>query len=702
MNININLIKLQPIFPEKRTSKILSSGLILSFILFFSTSFSQSKLSSCSKINLVETRMNQIHIQPVEISGTAKKEIISIFFKSIDEDNIFFTKEDILDVQKTTELDLCQAFRRSIQIYELSLKRYDSIMKQYLSVPITFLKDEKITTNKSENEHLRASSKEYTSQLEKFFKHQILLMAYDHFSEDSLKSRVYTSELDSKLRKELMGEESKFLERMFAEKEDFESILIDEFLNAMTLRYDPHSSYFSPEEKEDMEVELSSEVSVFGIQFVENDDFEIEITDVTPGSSAWNSNMIFKGDIIEELEDKKGKKYPLKNKGMAYVSSILGQPAVEEMIFYMRNKSGVVTKAKIIKTKIENIDNSFTGYVLSDATAKVGYISLPSFYSDFESDFQLGCANDVAKEILLLKKDSIQGLILDLRNNGGGSLKEAVELSGLFIDEGPMSIYQQKNSKPYLLKDMNRGTVYDGPLIVLVNSMSASASEFFAGCMQDYHRALIVGDQTFGKGTAQSVFPLDSMDFSGVNGFVKVTQGKFYHVSSRSNQSIGITPEVVIEDIYSGIDYYLEKNQPYFLQNDSTKKKVVFTTKNLFFTDEMIQKSNDRIRVSEDVKRLKNKALELKEKVEQDQAIPLDFNTFLTYADSEKKYWDDLYKSSDLQSTISISNHSFAKKMLSYQENEKKFNDEIIKNLEKDILLKESFLIFKDLFTFAK
>lgn len=646
--------------------------------------------------------MNQIHIQPVEISGTAKKEIISIFFKSIDEDNIFFTKEDILDVQKTTELDLCQAFRRSIQIYELSLKRYDSIMKQYLSVPITFLKDEKITTNKSENEHLRASSKEYTSQLEKFFKHQILLMAYDHFSEDSLKSRVYTSELDSKLRKELMGEESKFLERMFAEKEDFESILIDEFLNAMTLRYDPHSSYFSPEEKEDMEVELSSEVSVFGIQFVENDDFEIEITDVTPGSSAWNSNMIFKGDIIEELEDKKGKKYPLKNKGMAYVSSILGQPAVEEMIFYMRNKSGVVTKAKIIKTKIENIDNSFTGYVLSDATAKVGYISLPSFYSDFESDFQLGCANDVAKEILLLKKDSIQGLILDLRNNGGGSLKEAVELSGLFIDEGPMSIYQQKNSKPYLLKDMNRGTVYDGPLIVLVNSMSASASEFFAGCMQDYHRALIVGDQTFGKGTAQSVFPLDSMDFSGVNGFVKVTQGKFYHVSSRSNQSIGITPEVVIEDIYSGIDYYLEKNQPYFLQNDSTKKKVVFTTKNLFFTDEMIQKSNDRIRVSEDVKRLKNKALELKEKVEQDQAIPLDFNTFLTYADSEKKYWDDLYKSSDLQSTISISNHSFAKKMLSYQENEKKFNDEIIKNLEKDILLKESFLIFKDLFTFAK
>lgn len=646
--------------------------------------------------------MNQIHIQPVEISGTAKKEIISIFFKSIDEDNIFFTKEDVLDVQKTTELDLCQAFRRSIQLYELSLKRYDSIMKKYLSSPITFLKDEKIISSKSENEHLRVSLKEYPRQLEKFFKHQILLMAYDHFSEDSLKSRTYTSELDIKLRKQLMDEESKFLERMFAEKDDFESMLIDEYLNAMTLRYDPHSSYFSPEENEDLKVELSSEVSVFGIQFMENADFEIEITDVTPGSAAWNSNMIFKGDIIEELEDKKGKKYPLKNKGMAYVSSVLGQPGVEEMIFYMRNKSGVVTKAKIIKTKIENIDNSFTGYVLSDVESKVGYISLPSFYSDFESDFQLGCANDVAKEILLLKKDSIQGLILDLRNNGGGSLKEAVELSGLFIDEGPMSIYQQKNMKPYLLKDMNRGTVYDGPLIVLVNSMSASASEFFAGCMQDYNRALIVGDQTFGKGTAQSVYPLDSMDFVGINGFVKVTQGKFYHVSSRSNQSVGITPEVIIEDIYSGIDYYLEKNQPYFLQNDSTKKKVVFTPKNLFFTDEMIQKSNERISASEDVKRLKEKALELKIKVEQDQLIPLDFNAFLIYADSEKKYWDDLYKSSDLQSSISISNHSFAKKMLSFQENEKKFNDEIIKNLEKDILLKESYLIFKDLFTFAK
>lgn len=698
MGISIHSNQIQPFFSEKK----LSSGLVLAFTFFLSTSFSQSKLSSCSKINLVETRMNQLHIQPVELSGTAKKEIISIFFKSIDEDNIFFTKEDILDVQKTTELDLCQAFRRSIQIYELSLKRYDSIMKKYLSTPIKFLKDEKIITNKSENEHLRASSKEYTNQLEKFFKHQILLMAYDHFSEDSLKVRVYTSELDIKLRKELMDEESKFLERMFAEKEDFESMLIDEFLNAMTLRYDPHSSYFSSEEKEDLEVELSSEVSVFGIQFIENDDFEIEITDVTPGSSAWNSNMIFKGDIIEELEDKKGKKYPLKNKGIAYVSSILGQPEVEEMIFYMRNKSGVVTKAKIIKTKIENIDNSFTGYVLSDSISKVGYISLPSFYSDFESDFQLGCANDVAKEILLLKKDSIEGLILDLRNNGGGSLKEAVELSGLFIDEGPMSIYQQKNSKPYLLKDMNRGTVYDGPLIVLVNSMSASASEFFAGCMQDYNRALIVGDQTFGKGTAQSIFPLDSMDFVGVNGFIKITQGKFYHVSSRSNQAVGITPEVIIEDIYSGIDYYLEKNQPYFLANDSTKKKVVFTSRNLFFTDDIIQKSIERIRISEDVKRLKDEALELKQKVEQDQSIPLDFNAFLTYADTEKKYWNDLYESPNLPSSISISNHSFAKKMLSYQENERKFNDEIIKNLEKDILLNESFLIFKDLFIFAK
>jgi carboxyl-terminal processing protease len=142
----------------------------------------------------------------------------------------------------------------------------------------------------------------------------------------------------------------------------------------------------------------------------------------------------------------------------------------------------------------------------------------------------LGCANDVAKEILLLKKDGIEGLVIDLRNNGGGSIKEAIELSGLFIDEGPMSIYKPKAGKPYLLKDMNRGTVFDGPVVILVNSLSASASEFFSGCMQDYGRAVVIGDVTYGKGTAQAIYPVDTvLSSKGIskNGSLKITSAKF-------------------------------------------------------------------------------------------------------------------------------------------------------------------------------
>lgn len=674
--------------------------------IFFLTSFSgfnaQKNSKSCTLINSVKERLNALHVQAIQLGDKEKREIISLYIKRIDESNLFFTKENVETIQNSTEKGLCEAFQLSIKIYESSLKYYDSLLKKYLSSPIRFVKDEKIVFNTSENEHLRSKQKEYDLHLQKYLKYQILSMSYDKFSEDSLLIKTFTSALDVELRKKLLENETEFVNRMLAENNDIEEQLREDFLNAISLRYDPHSSFFSPEDKVEMEEELSSERSVFGVEYFENKDFEIEIVSIAPGSAAWNSNSVFEGDIIVEIEDNKGKKHQLKNKGVKFISKILSQTDKDETVFYIRNKSGVTNKVKLIKTVIENIENSFTGYLLSDSLNKIGYISLPSFYTDFESDYQLGCANDVAKEILLLKKDSIKGLILDLRNNGGGSLKEAIELSGLFIDEGPMSVYKGKIEKPYLLKDMNRGTVYDGPLVVLVNSMSASASEFFAGCMQDYGRGLIVGDRTYGKGTAQSVFPLDTLNLNVDDGFVKVTTGKFYHVSSRSNQALGIVPDVLVEDMFSGLDYYLESNQAHYLHNDSTIKKVIFNKCKPSFDQQIIEKSKSRILASNELKELKKKSLDLKNKVELDQIIPLEFASFLKYSDDEKLFWEKLHKQEEIKSPFKITNHSFAEKMFSYQEAEKEFNNELMLKLKKDLLIHESFLLFKDLFIFAK
>lgn len=672
------------------------------FCTFMKITFGQNEYKSCQKIEAVQVAIKSLHFQAVEINEKERKEIISLYLNLVDDDNYFFTQEDEQKLQKiASEKGLCDAFESSLIVYKKSLERYDSLTSNFYKKTIVLKKGENLTTNSSNNNHLRPSEKEFNKQLELSFKLDYLNSVSSKFSSDSTLEKKITSKLDEEIRNKLAQSEKKFISRKLSNSQEIESDLMNDFLNAIALRFDPHSGYFSTATKEAYEEELSSERLVYGIQFIENESFDIEVTALTPGSSAWNSNEILEGDILLELTDYKGVKHELNNKGMSYLSNILTNPEGKEASFKVKHKNGSISQVKLVKTKVENTDNSFTGYVLKDEINKFGYIALPSFYTDFEGDAQLGCANDVAKEILLLKKDSIQGLILDLRNNGGGSLKEAIELSGLFIDEGPMSIYQPKTEKPYLLKDMNRGTVYNGPLIVLVNSMSASASEFFAGCMQDYQRALIVGDRTYGKGTAQSIYPVSQN--ANNQDFVKVTNGKFYHVSSRSNQEQGIIPDISLEDVYSEIDYYLESNELYHLKNDSTSKKTIFKALAIKNKNTLIEKSKNRTSVSPTFTQIKKNAKSLAKRVQEDQKIPLDLESFLVYRAENEKFWDEVYKDElDNANTFEVKNHAFANKLLNLNESEQKFNQKIKEGIQKDILLHETFLILKDFFSLAQ
>lgn len=665
-------------------------------------SIAQDEYKNCQKIESVQNAIKNLHFQPVEINETERKEIMSLYLNLIDDDNYFFTLNDQQAFQKiASEKGLCDAFKYSIITYKKSLERYDSLTSNFYKKAIVLKKGENLISNSSNNNHLRPVEKDYIKQLELSFKLDYLNALNAKFGADSTLEKKITSKLDEDIRFKLAQSEKKFITRKLSNSQDFETDLMNDFLNAIALRFDPHSGYFSTASKEAYEEELSSERLVYGIQFVENEAFDIEVTALTPGSSAWNSNEILEGDILLELIDYKDVKHELNNKGMTYLSQILTNPEGKEAIFKVKHKNGGISQVKLVKTKVENTDNSFTGYVLKDEKNKFGYIALPSFYTDFEGDVQLGCANDVAKEIILLKKDSIQGLILDLRNNGGGSLKEAIELSGLFIDEGPMSIYQPKTEKPYLLKDMNRGTVYNGPLIVLVNSMSASASEFFAGCMQDYQRALIVGDRTYGKGTAQSIFPV-SQDLNNED-FVKVTSGKFYHVSSRSNQELGIIPDIYLEDVYSEIDYYLESNELYHLKNDSTSKKTIFKALAIKNKNVLVQNSKNRTSTSLAFEQIKKNAKSLAKRVQEDQKIPLDLESFLVYRSENEKFWDEVYKNELLEKkTFEVGNHAFANKLLTLDESEQKFNQKIKDGIQKDILLHESFFILKDFWSLAQ
>lgn len=683
---------------------LLRTTFILLIIYSFSPMYAQTVAKNCNEIDKVVASMTKYHYQPIEISETVKKEIIELYVNDMDEYNRFLTTEDLSSLKEIAVIEgLCASYFASEKLYYKGINKYDSLVKFFLKAPVKFKMGEVIKENATISSHLRKSDFEYDKYILQLLKLDYLYIAKEYAETDSiifLSEKQITSELDKEWREKILKIEEMYLQRLQDDPKVNNKNLFEKFLNAITLRFDPHSNYFSVEEMVSFEEELSRETSSFGVQLAENEDYEIEVSGIVPGSAAWFSGEFTVGDIVESVTTKKKETFVFSLRGMKYVSKILKNPLYTELTFNVKKESGDRRSIFITKTEIENIDNTFRAYLMQKDSVKLGYIALPSFYTDFESDNMLGCANDVAKEIILLKKEGINGLVLDLRNNGGGSIKEAVELCGLFISEGPVCVLQVKDEKPYLLKDMNRGTVYDGPLIILVNNSSASASEVVAGCLQDYHRALIVGDVTYGKGSAQSIYKLDQLSTSDTmhsNGQVKVTDGRFYHISSRSNQSSGIIPDIKLLDQYSSVDFFKEKYTNYHLENDSTSKKIIYTKHLSTFSDPKIKMSQSRIDNDAFFKQLKIYSDSLKVYVQEDQFIPLDFMHFIQYS-KEKDAFIERFRENKKREDADfvISNHAFVDRLMNINPVEKKRNDELIKQIQSDPVIQESLRVFKE------
>ncbi len=269
-------------------------------------------------------------------------------------------------------------------------------------------------------------------------------------------------------------------------------------------------------EKKGFETELSGFEYSTGMGLGQNEDGNYEVDRLEPGGNAWRSGELHKGDVVLSIKKGTGTAKELSEMDEDEVDALLSGNSDEKVELTVKTAAGVTKKITLTKEKVTNDEGIVKSYVIS-GKQKIGYIKLPDFYSRESHDIQTeddvifdGCANDVSKEIVKLTRDTITGLILDLRYNGGGSMWEAMQLAGIFIDYGPVGSVKDKEGKVRFLKDPNRGTAYDGPLLVLINGASASASELTSAMLQDYKRALIVGSTTYGKGTAQYMLPLDT------------------------------------------------------------------------------------------------------------------------------------------------------------------------------------------------
>jgi carboxyl-terminal processing protease len=462
------------------------------------------------------------------------------------------------------------------------------------------------------------------------------------------------------------------------------------------MSFDPHSSYFSPSEKRNFESSISPEAFSYGFEIEDNPSGTVQISRLVPGGPAWKSNELHKGDVLVQVHWPNGETVDFSCSDRDEADEILQSSASDKMELTVKKPNGQLKSVMLIKKMLKADENLIKSFVLRGKKS-IGYISLPGFYTEWENQDPAGCSNDIAKEIVKLKQENIEGIIIDLRNNGGGAMSEAIALAGTFIEGGPLSILSERNRKLTLLRDASMGTVYDGPLVLMVNGFSASASEILAASLQDYHRALIVGSPTFGKATGQIIVPLDSSAKPQNEGFVKITTSRFYRLNGLSYQRKGVVPDVILPAYFEGFSYQ-EVNQPYAFETDSVVKKVHYTPLPNLPVNEVNKKSKDRIAGNERFRKISSIADSLQQVINQLKAVPINIDLF-----RKKEAWifdaiQLLGKEEEQPSTLlQVYNVKYDQYLNNLSTYRKEINDLIIKNLQSDIYLEESYQIINDL-----
>ena len=405
------------------------------------------------------------------------------------------------------------------------------------------------------------------------------------------------------------------------------------FLNSITEAYDPHTSYFPPRTKKAFDERLSGKLEGIGARLMQKNDYT-KVSELISGGPAWRAGELEVGDLIIKVAQ--GDEEPLDIVGMRLNDAIefIKGPKGTEVRLTLKKIDGSIKVISIIRDIVEIEETFVKSSVIEKEGKKYGVINLPSFYIDFKDRDARNCAKDMAIEIERLKEENVEGILIDLRNNGGGSLPAVIEMAGLFIKDGPIVQVKYKGEKPIVQKDRDKSILWNGPLVVLTNELSASASEIFAAAMQDYKRAVVIGSkQTYGKGTVQTVMDLNRYyNFNGDLGGMTLTIQKFYRINGGSTQLEGVKPDVILPSRYTYMDIG-EKEYSNPLPWDQIKKANYNLWNNYSNFDEVVMNSVERINQNSQFMLIDENAKWLK-------GVQEDTNVYLNY----DAYTDDLDK----------------------------------------------------------
>ncbi|WP_204345963.1 carboxy terminal-processing peptidase [Psychroserpens algicola] len=673
--------------------------IILIICLFSLLASSQDKNIFCNQLQALHNTVKKHHYQPKTINDSLSSHVYDLFLKSLDEDKRLFTKEDL----KTFELDRYELDNYIEHNICFFIEKYTTTLSQRIETSKAILNDLRDETFDYSGKDTLRFKPESTFR---YLKNEAAMKTY--WSKRTRYNILYTLVENDSVLKHIKGDfkareaelKPKLIQKEICQLEELQNRLgsVDNFvkeafLNAYLHYQDPNSSFFNPTEKEMFENSLSNDQYSFGIITAKNDNGDIIIAHITPGSAAFNHGDFEVNDIIKSMRSDTEilETYCVSNQDVLAFTSNQNH---HTMTFKIKKQNGTVKDIELTKTVTKIEENTVSGYII-ESKSKMGYINITSFYSDFESPNGLGLANDVAKELYKLQKENIEGLILDLRFNGGGSMKEAIDLSGMFINRGPLSILKYSNGETTTIKDLNRGALFSKPIVVLVNNYSASASEFFAAAMQDYNRAIIVGATTHGKASAQVILPLAQDESLG---YSKLTVEKFYRVTGKSHQSQGVIPDIILPSVYDDFKTQ-EQFEAFALQNDSIDGIRKFPKLKTLPINELKKRSQNRI-----TNDIYFKAIQELNQLIIDNYFQIDTEYLLTLDNvyremtSYRNQWKTINQPIEAhESNFMVKNSAFTKEVVSYNEDQKLINEALLKDIKQDIYIEEAQAILQDL-----
>jgi carboxyl-terminal processing protease len=619
---------------------MLAAGIFLAFKTI-GTSNKQNPPSRYEKIlQIVGEILTQGHYSPKDINDDFSKKVFNKYFEELDPDKDIFLQSDLTALNSySTRIDdeikgaPVQFFLEAGKVFNKRIDEAASIYKDILSKPFDFSINESVITD-PKKVNFPANDAERRDAWRKHLKYLVLQRFVDlqQARESSKGKEGAINKSDAELEKEARDKVKAAIDRTF---ERYHTRFNDDdkfnvFVNTITSMMDPYTEFFPPVDKRYFDEELSGSFYGIGAQLT-NDEGNIKIASVLPGGPAQKSNAIDVGDVIVRVAQ--GKEAPVEVAGYTVedaVKIIRGQKGTEVTIT-LRKKDGTLKNVSLIRDKIVQDETYVRSAVINNGTSKIGYIFLPEFYANFNDPTDPHrSAVDVAKEVKKLKDDKVDGIVLDLRNNGGGSLYDVVQIAGLFIDQGPVVQVKDREGQPQVMRDKDGGVLYDGPLAVMVNEFSASASEILAAAIQDYGRGIIIGStSTYGKGTVQRSIGLDpESNFANTNsdlGSLKLTLQKFYRISGGSTQQKGVIPDVVVPDFYEYLKLRERDNWNALPWDETTKANYTMWQPGFSFQT-IKNEANSRI-ASDSVFRLIKKETDVLAK-QNDKEYPLQIDSF--------------------------------------------------------------------------